>query len=436
MKILKFGSATIATATKIQNIAQFIKNEQGNIIVLSSIKGHAEYLEEIAQYYYNKNIEGAYETLEKFKEEILQLIDVLFVDEKSKDDAKAYLKDMLLLIKNYQEGLFTLFEKRALMAQGELLSTKLFNIYLSEIGIASHIIPALEYMKIDRGHNPDMNFIKPNLEKILQNSPTNVIYITQGYICRNSYGEIDDLRKGGSDYTAAIIGAVLQANEIQIFGENDVIYNNDKLLFPESKVVSELSFDEAAELAYFGSKILHPTCIYPAKMANIPVRMKSINNIKGTGTLISNHTVPYEVKAIGSRDNITNIQIKSGKMLLAHGFLRKVFEIFERYETSIDMLATSEIGISLTIDNDSRLKLIHEDLMKLGNVTINNDMVIVSIIGDKIMQSSKLSEKIMDTIKMLPMKMLSYGGSEHNLSFLIAKDSKTKALNALNDSLF
>lgn len=436
MNILKFGSATIADASKIRYIADLVKNEQNNIVVLSSIRGFSEHLENISNYFYNKNIEGAIENLNLFIDDINLLIDDLFNDNKYLEQARALVVDMQQYIREFDGELFTLFEKRALLAQGELLSTSIFKLHLEQIGISTFILPALDFMRMDKNHNPDMVYIRKALNEVLERAPKNAVYITQGYICRNSYGEIDDLHKGGSDFTAAILGAALKVGEVSIWGNSDVIYNNDKTIFPDAKVVCALSFDEAAELAYFGSKILHPTCIFPAKLEGIPVRLKNIYNPLEYGTLISNHTTPNVIKAVGSRSNITFIRIKSGRMLLAHGFLRKVFEIFERHETAIDMLASSEIGISLTIDNSSKINLIEEELKRLGTVIIKTKMIIVSIIGDKIIQTAPIAEKILNTIKDIPVEMISYGGSELNISFLIKYEDRIKTLESLNKNLF
>lgn len=436
MKVLKFGSATIANASKIKHIANLVCNEKNNIIVFSSIKGTSELLEEVSNYLYNKNTEGAIEVLNKLEKLYLELIETLFEKSETKNKAKQALCEMIDYIKLFSEELFSLFEQRALMAQGELISTTMLSLYFEEQNIACYTLPALDYMRIDRNMEPDMPYIKANLDKILDNAPKDHIYITQGYICRNAYGEIDDLHKGGSDFTAAIVGATVKAEEIQIWADMDVMKNNDPKYIQETKTIEYLSFDEAAELTYFGAKILHPTCMLPAKLAGVPVRLKNTQKKDSNGTLISTETITGTVKAIGVRDNITAINIKSGRMLLAHGFLRRIFEVFENYQTSIDMLASSEIGVSLTIDDCRNLKEISNDLKKYGSVSVDKDMVIVSIVGDSVIQNENIGSGIFEAIKNIPLRMISYGGSNLSFSFLIEKKEKERTLKILNEKLF
>lgn len=436
MRVLKFGSATIANATKIKYIASLIKNQQGNIVVLSSMKGVAEYLSDISKYYYNKNVEGAMEILNKLSKHYKSLIDDLFEHTANKAKAYTLLNEMQEYIKLFSEELFTLFEERALMAQGELMSANIMALYLDEQGIKTHILQALDYMRMDRSEAPDMIYIKENLQKQIEAAPNGVVYLTQGYICRNAFGEIDDLRKGGSDYTAAIVGAAIQAEEIQIWGDSDVMYNINPEYIEQTKIIKNLSFDEAAELAYFGTKILHPTCVLPAKLAGVPVRLLNTQKPEALGTFISNDTEESTVKAIGTKDNITTIKIKSGRMLLAHGFLRRIFEVFEKYQTSIDMLASSEIGVSLTIDDCRNLDKIVDELKSYGTVIVNKGMVIVSIVGDSIMKDREISASILDALKNIPVRMISYGGSDLNFSFLVEGKHKQMALKVLNEKLF
>ncbi len=436
MKVLKFGSASIANVEKIKYVASIITKNENNIVVLSSMKGTAELLTEISKYFYNKNVEGAIEVANKLEKAYSSLINELFSDKENKEKANTYLSEMLEYIKNFGEELFTLFEERALMAQGELMSSFLISLYLKEIGVKSEILPALDFMRMDRSATPDMVYIKENIRKYLPEGKKNTIYLTQGYICRNSYGEIDDLRKGGSDYSAAIIGAAVEAQEIQIWGESDVLLNNDPKYVNNASIIKKLSFDEAAELAYFGSKILHPTCVLPAKLAGIPIRLMNTQKQEEAGTVISNETEAGTVKAIGARDNITAIKVKSGRMLLAHGFLRRIFEVFEKYQTSIDMLASSEIGISVTIDNCKNLDKILDELKQYGTVSTDADMVLISVIGDFVMKNENIGSNILDSIKMVPVRMVSYGGSNLSFSFLIEKKDKEKTLQILNERLF
>lgn len=436
MKVLKFGSASIANAEKIKHVASIITKNENNVVVLSSMKGIAELLTEISKYFYNKNVEGAIEVSNRLEKTYTSLINDLFSNKGNKDKAEVYLAETLEYIKNFGEELFTLFEERAMMAQGELLSSFLISLYLKEVGVESEILPALDFMRMDRSATPDMVYIKENIRKYLPQEIGNKVYLTQGYICRNSYGEIDDLRKGGSDYSAAIIGAAIEAQEIQIWGDTDVLLNNDPKYVANASIIKKLSFDEAAELAYFGSKILHPTCVLPAKLAGIPIRLMNTQKQNEAGTVISNETETGTVKAVGARDNITAIKVKSGRMLLAHGFLRRIFEVFEKYQTSIDMLASSEIGISVTIDNCKNLDKILDELKQYGTVSTDTDMVLISVIGDFVMKNENIGSNILDSIKMVPVRMVSYGGSNLSFSFLIEKKDKEKTLQILNERLF
>lgn len=436
MKILKFGSASIATADKLKSVAEIVVKEKSNIVVLSSMRGTAEALSEISNYLYKKNHEGASEIITRLEIDYLALASNLY----NKEDIRAKAVDVITSkfneIRSFTKDLFTLFEERVVMAQGELLSSELFQLLLEEKGGKSALLPALDFMRTDKNSVPDPVYIKDKLTALLHANKESDIYITQGYICRNAYGEIDDLRKGGSDYTASLVGAAVDASEIQIWADVDVMQNNDSRYVKNTTPVRRLNFDEAAELAYFGAKILHPTTITPAKLANIPVRLKNTECPEAEGTVISNQTEEGTIKAVAAKENITAIKIKSGKMLLAHGFLRRVFEVFEQYMTPIDMLTTSEVGISVTIDNARELQHIVGDLKKYGTVTVDEDMVIISVVGDLAWQNIGFQSKILDALKDIPIRMISYGGSNYNVSVLIKKADKEKALQLLNNKLF
>ncbi|MFZ4725989.1 MAG: aspartate kinase, partial [Paludibacter sp.] len=307
---------------------------------------------------------------------------------------------------------------------------------LQEIGENSAMLPALEYMRIDKNAEPDTAFIAENLAKQLKLLPDKTIYITQGFICKNIYGEIDNLQRGGSDYSASLIGAAVMASEIQIWTDIDGMHNNDPRIVEGTKPVPVLHFEEAAELAYFGAKILHPTCILPAKLNNIPVRLLNTMEPTAPGTLISTQINKAKIEAVAAKDGITAIKIKSGRMLLAHGFLRKVFEIFESYQTPIDMVTTSEVGVSVSIDNNKRLDEIVNDLKKFGTVTVDKDMVIICVVGDMPYENVGFQAKVVGALKDIPVRMVSYGGSNYNISFLIKSSDKKQALNALSAALF
>lgn len=437
MKVLKFGSASIATADKLKSVASIVsKSKQQNIIVLSSMKGTAESLAEISDYLYKKNYEGASEIITRLEIDYLAMTSNLYDTDVIKSEAVEFITSKFNYIRSFTKSLFTLFEERVVMAQGELLSSELFYLLLKDKGHNPAMIPALEYMRTDKNLVPDAGYVKDRLTELLSAAKDADLYITQGYISRNAYGEIDDLRKGGSDYTASLVGVAVEASEIQIWADVDVMQNNDSRYVKDTAPVRHLNFDEAAELAYFGSKILHPSSISPAKLANIPVRLKCTECPDGEGTLISNEIEQSTIKAVAARENITAIKIKSTKMLLAHGFLRRVFEVFEQYLTPIDMLTTSEVGISVTIDDVRHLDNIIDDLKKYGTVSVDRDMAIVSIVGDLAWEHVGFESKILDALKGIPVRMISYGGSNYNMSVLVKKEDKEKALQMLDNKLF
>lgn len=436
MKVLKFGSASIATADKVKKVADIVAKGTDNIVVLSSMRGTAEALSEISDYLYKKNQEGAIEIINKLEKEYYELVNSLYKENEIKSKAEGVVAEKFDYIRTFTKDLFTLFEERVVLAQGELLSSELFYLYLLERGMNVALIPALDFMRTDKNSAPDPIYIKEKLELLLKAAEGSDLFITQGYICRNAYGEIDDLRKGGSDYTASLVGVAVAADEIQIWADVDAMQNNDPRYVSGTMPIPRLNFDEAAELAYFGVKILHPSSILPAKLANIPVCLKNTEYPDRQGTLITNETEARAIKAVAAKDNITAIKIKSGRMLLAHGFLRRITEVFENFQTSIDMLATSEIGVSLTIDDDKNLQLILDDLKKYGTVSVDSDMVIVSVIGDLESEDASFAATILNAVNGISVRMISYGGSRYNFSFLIAKKDKERALQILNDKLF
>ena len=376
------------------------------------------------------------ERINSLEHKYFDVIDELYSTAEYKAEGKQVLKSHFDYLRSFSKAVFTLFEEKAILAEGELLSTTIFQLYLKEKGENSALLPALDYMRIDKNAEPDTNYIAENLALQLEAQPDKTIYITQGFICRNIYGEIDNLQRGGSDYSASLVGAAVLADEIQIWTDIDGMHNNDPRIVEGTKPVPVLHFEEAAELAYFGAKILHPTCILPAKLNNIPVRLLNTMEPKAPGTLISTQINRGKIEAVAAKDGITAIKIKSGRMLLAHGFLRKVFEIFESYQTSIDMVTTSEVGVSVSIDNSKRLDEIVNDLKKFGTVTVDKDMVIICVVGDMPYENVGFQAKVVSALKDIPVRMVSYGGSNYNISFLINATDKKRALNALSESLF
>lgn len=436
MKVLKFGGTSVGSAARMKNVANLILNGEQKIVVLSAMSGTTNSLVEIADYFYKNNTSGALERINMLEHTYSDVISELYSTEIYLNKAQEIILSHFDYLRSFSKSVFTVFEEKAILAQGELLSTNMFQLYLEENGANSVLLPALDFMRIDKNSEPDNAFIAENLKKILAENPGKEIYITQGYICRNFYGEIDNLQRGGSDYSASLIGAAIKADEIQIWTDIDGMHNNDPRYVVGTKPVPMLHFEEAAELAYFGAKILHPTCILPAKLHNIPVRLLNTMDPAAPGTIISNKRKKGIIEAVAAKDGITAIKIKSGHMLLAYGFLRKVFEIFESNQTPIDMITTSEVGVSVTIDNTRKLEEILNDLKKFGTVTVDRDMVIVCIVGDMDYELVGFQAKVINALKDIPIRMVSYGGSNYNISVLIKAEDKKKALNLLSEALF
>lgn len=436
MKVLKFGGTSVGSPTRMQNVAKLINDGEKKIVVLSAMSGTTNNLVEISDYFHKKNSAGAIEKINKLEYAYMDVAEELYQTDEQKSKAKEIIIQHFDFLRSFSKNIFTVFEEKTILAQGELLSTQMFQLYLQEKNINSMLIPALDFMRIDKNNEPDTAYITENLTEILEQHTDKDIYITQGYICRNFYGEIDNLQRGGSDYTASLIGAAVKATEIQIWTDIDGMHNNDPRYVENTKPVPFLNFDEAAELAYFGAKILHPTCILPAKLNSIPVRLLNTLNPAAKGTLISNKMKKGEIEAIAAKDNITAIKIKSGRMLLAHGFLRKVFEIFEKYATPIDMITTSEVGVSITIDNAKKLDEIIDDLKKFGTVTVDEDMVIICVVGDLSHDLIGFQGKVVNALNNIPIRMISYGGSNYNISLLINAQDKQKALRQLSSAIF
>ena len=419
-----------------KEVAKLINDGDKKIVVLSAMSGTTNSLVEISDYLYKKNPEGANEVINKLERKYFQHINELYSTEEYKQKTLTIIKDIFNGIRSFTKDIFTLFEEKVILAQGELMSTNMMTNYLLEQGVKVALLPALDFMRTDKNAEPDPVYIKSKLANQLEMNPDANLYITQGYICRNAYGEVDNLQRGGSDYSASLIGAAVNASEIQIWTDIDGIHNNDPRIVEKTAPVRQLHFEEAAELAYFGAKILHPTCIQPAKFANIPVRLLNTMEPSAPGTLISNDTELGKIKAVAAKDNITAIQIKSGRMLLAYGFLRKVFEIFESYQTSIDMICTSEVGVSVSIDDTKHLNEILNDLKKYGIVTVDHDMCIICVVGDLRWENVGFEAKALDAMREIPVRMISFGGSDYNISFLVSKEDKNRALQSLSDHLF
>ena len=436
MKVLKFGGTSVGSAQRMKEVAKLISGDGQNIIVLSAMSGTTNSLVEISDYLYKKNPDGANEIINRLEKKYTDVIKELYTKEEYYQKGLEVVKSHFDYIRSFTKDLFTVFEGKVVLAQGELISTALVSNYMNEQGVKSVLLPALDYMRTDKNSEPDPVYIKDKLAVQLAKYPDADLYITQGFICRNAYGEVDNLQRGGSDYTASLIGAAVNASEIQIWTDIDGMHNNDPRFVDNTSPVRQLHFEEAAELAYFGAKILHPTCIVPAKFNNIPVRLLNTMDPTAPGTLICNELVHGKIKAVAAKDGITSIKIKSGRMLLAHGFMRKVFEIFENYQTPVDMVTTSEVGISLTIDNKKNLKEILDSLKKFGTVTVDEEMCIICVVGDLDWENVGFEDDALHALKDIPIRMISYGGSNYNISFLIKASDKKEALQSLSNYLF
>jgi len=436
MNILKFGGTSVGSVERIKALAQLVNTDGKKIIVLSAMSGTTNALVEISKSLFGKQTEKANELINSLEQSYYNVVNQLFNEYEFKEKGTDLIKNHFAYLKSFTLDMFTSNEEKAVLAQGELLSTALFYFYLSEIKIQAVLLPALNFMRIDENDEPQISYIEKHLTLELKKHPNNKLFITQGFICRNAFGEIDNLKRGGSDYSASIIGAAIHANEVQIWTDINGMHNNDPRIVSKTHAIKELSFDEAAELAYFGAKILHPTCILPAQKRNIPVLLKNTMQPEALGTIISDKHATEGIKAVAAKDGICAINIKSDRMLLAHGFLRAVFEIFERYKTSIDMITTSEIAVSLTIDKLSNLKEIIKELEEFATVEIENDQTIICVVGNLPKDKAGYAFKILEALKDIPLRMVSYGGSLNNVSVLVNSIHKNEALIALNKGLF
>ena len=437
MKVMKFGGTSVGTPDRMKEVTKLVtKSGDPVFVVLSAMSGTTNSLVEISNYLYKKNPEGANDVINQLERKYMKHIDELYTTVEMKQQTRDFLVTEMNYLRSFTKELFTSFEEKSIVAQGELISTNMVVNYMQEQGIKAVLLNALDFMRTDKNSEPDPTYIREKLSAIMEKNEGRQVYVTQGFICRNAYGEIDNLQRGGSDYTASLIGAALNAEEIQIWTDIDGMHNNDPRIVDETKPVHQLHFEEAAELAYFGAKILHPTCVQPAKYAGIPVRLLNTMEPDAEGTTISNATEYGKIKAVAAKDNIIAIKIKSSRMLLATGFLRKVFEIFESYQTPIDMVCTSEVGVSMSIDNSAHLGEIVDELKKYGTVTVDTGMCIICVVGDLDWSNIGFETLVMDAMKNIPVRMISYGGSNYNISFLIREEDKKRALQSLSNTLF
>ena len=437
MKVMKFGGTSVGSPERMKSVASLVTGGGEPVfVVFSAMSGTTNALVELSDYLYKKNSDGANEVINRLERKYMSHADELFATDEWRDATRDFLQGVFRYLRSFTKGLFTSFEEKNIVAQGEIMSTNMMTNYMREQGVEVVLLSALDFMRTDKNAEPDPAYIKEKLAASMQKHPGQQVYVTQGFICRNAYGEVDNLQRGGSDYTASLIGVALNAEEIQIWTDIDGMHNNDPRVVDKTDAIRQLNFEEAAELAYFGAKILHPTCVQPAKYAGIPVRLLNTMDPTAAGTIIDNVTVKGKIKAVAAKDNITAIKIKSSRMLLATGFLRKVFEIFESYRTPIDMVATSEVGVSMSIDDDRHLNDIVDELKKYGTVTVDGNMCIICVVGDLDWSNVGFETLATDAMKNIPVRMISYGGSNYNISFLIRETDKKRALQSLSDTLF
>ncbi|QMU27488.1 aspartate kinase [Adhaeribacter radiodurans] len=436
MKILKFGGTSVGSPQNMKLVANLVNDEYRKIVVLSAMSGTTNKLVEIAGKFYQQQTQEALQLTENLYKIYREVIKGLYTTEKKKFAALDLVISHFDFIKSMATGPFSIREERAILAQGELLSTALFQFLLEEMNLDSVLLPALNFMRIDENEEPDTKFLQQELSTTLAKHPHNNLFVTQGYICRNSFGEIDNLKRGGSDYSASLIGAAVKATEIQIWTDIDGMHNNDPRIVRNTYPIAGLSFDEAAELAYFGVKILHPSSVLPAKQKNIPVKLLNTMQPEAKGTTISSLSSGKSIKAVAAKDGIVAINVKSSRMLLAYGFLRRIFEVFEEYKTPIDMITTSEVAVSLTIDNTKHLSDIIAELKEFGSVQVDESQTIICLVGDSIEEVPGTTVKIFEALKNIPLRMISYGGSKNNISLLISTTDKKRALVALNEGVF
>jgi aspartate kinase len=436
MLVLKFGGTSVGSAERMKALGSLIISDKPKIVVLSAMSGTTNSLVEIANALYAKDHDKARGLIDALEAKYKQVVESLYASGTGKKKGNELVSEHFAYLRSFTIDLFTINEEKAILAQGELLSTALVQFYLEESGISSALLPALNFMRIDENDEPDLDYIEKHLRQELAKYQGVKLFITQGYICRNAFGEIDNLKRGGSDYTATLVGAALKAEEVQIWTDIDGMHNNDPRIVEKTFPIHELSFDEAAELAYFGAKILHPTCVLPAQKRNVPVALLNTMQPEAKGTVISGKNVSDRITAVAAKDGITAIKIRSTRMLLAYGFLRSVFEVFERYKTPIDMITTSEVAVSVTIDNAKHIAEITEELNTFCNVETENEQTIVCIVGTFGKEKQGYASRIFDALKNIPIRMISYGGSENNISILVDTARKKETLQALNKGLF
>lgn len=435
MKVFKFGGTSVGSIENMRSVMKIITDGEQKLVVLSAMSGTTNSLVEISDYLAKKNKESALAVISALEKKYYNVVYDLYKSAEKKEQGKKVLEERFDVIKSFTSGTFNELGERTLLAQGELISTALFALMMQEKGFNTALLPALDFMKIDSDKMPDMRYIKTKISEVIASGPKADYYITQGFICRNEENEIDNLQRGGSDYTATLIGAALNSKEVQIWTDIDGFHNNDPRYVENTKRVDILSFNEAAELAYFGAKILHPQTVLPAKVNNIPVRLKNTMNPPDPGTLITADSKTVGIKAVAAKDGITAIKIRSGRMLNAYGFMKNIFEIFEFFKTPVDMVTTSEVAVSVTIDNPKHLEEIVNELKEYGDVEVDRNQTIICIVGNMIAEEKGFASKVFNALANIPIRMISYGGSRHNISVLISTNDKQDTLRTLSEKV-
>ena len=435
MKVLKFGGTSVGSPANMRAVMKLITDGEQKIVVLSAMSGTTNSLVEISGFLYKKNKDSARIAIGKLEAKYKEVVNELFTSEENKQAGNTVLKECFDTIKSFTTGIFSEVGENTILAQGEIISTNLVTLLMNENGYNTKLLPALDFMKIDEDKAADLLYIREHIKPVIDKVGEADYYITQGFICRDANGEVNNLQRGGSDYTASLIGAAIDADEIQIWTDIDGFHNNDPRYVENTQKIEQLSFNEAAELAYFGAKILHPQTVLPARVQNIPVRLKNTMNPSDSGTLITAESDGKGIKAVAAKDGITAIKIRSGRMLMAYGFLKNVFEVFERHRTPIDMISTSEVAVSLTVDHIKSLDCIREELSKFGTVEVDSNMSIVCIVGDIIQEEKGFASKVFNALDGIPIRMISYGGSKHNISVLVPESRKKDTLLALSNNL-
>lgn len=436
MKVLKFGGTSLGDARRMKNVADIVSSQGKVLVVLSAVAGTTDSLVKISDALKQGDIDKVKSIVDALKQHYQDYIDSLFEQPQAKQQAREFVESQLDdIIEASLEPIAPLVEFHVL-AKGELISTELFHLYLLETKKSAALIFALDFLRLTQDNRPDEAFLQEQLNAVVDNNPGAEILVTQGFICRNAFGEVSNLKRGGSDYSASLFGAALGCKEVQIWTDIDGMHNNDPRFVENTRPIRELSFREAAELAYFGAKILHPSSIKPACKNNIPVKLLNTLEPDAQGTEISNKTTQSGIKAVAAKSGITAIKIRSSEMLQAPGFLRRIFEVFELYHTSIDVITTSEVAVSLTIDDTTYLDQIAKTLTEFGQVKVDQKLAIICVVGDSLAEQAGVAANVINSLGSIPIRMISYGGSPHNITLLVAEKDRVEALNALHKGVF